>query len=97
MADPFDTADTAIFGRSPAASATVTNGATTYTRRALLSRDVEYADLTSNTSMRVDTVQFPRCGGLRPKVSTVTIGGTVYVLEQRLADDGYCETWRVKA
>lgn len=75
----------------------MTNGATTYTRRAVLSRDVEYADLTSNTSMRVDTVQFPRCGGLRPKVSTITISGTVYVLEQRLADDGYCETWRVKA
>lgn len=97
MADPFDTADTAIFGRSPAASATVTNGATTYTRRALLSRDVEYADLTSGASMRVDTVQFPRCGGLRPKVSTITIGATVYVLEQRLSDDGYAETWRVKA
>ncbi len=97
MADPFDTADTTIFGRSPAASATVTSGATTYTRRALLSRDVEYADLTSGTSMRVDTVQFPRCGGLRPKVSTVTIGAVVYVLEQRLADDGYAETWRVKA
>ena len=47
--------------------------------------------------MRVDTVQFPRCGGLRPKVSTITIAGTVYTLEQRLADDGYCETWRVKA
>lgn len=97
MADPFDTADTAIFGRSPAASATVTNGATTYTRRALLSRDVEYVDLTSQTSVRVDTVQFPRCGGLRPKVSTITIDSTVYVLEQRIADDGYCETWRVKA
>lgn len=97
MADPFDTADTTIFGRSPAASATVTNGATAYTRRALLSRDVEYADLTSQTSMRVDTVQFPRCGGLRPKVSTITIGAVVYVLEQRLADDGYAETWRVKA
>lgn len=47
--------------------------------------------------MRVDTVQFPRCGGLRPKVSTITISGTVYMLEQRIADDGYCETWRVKA
>jgi hypothetical protein len=97
MADPFDTADTTIFGRSPAASATVTNGTATHTRRAVLSRDVEYADLTSNVSMRVDTVQFPRVGGLRPKVSTVTIGGTVYVLEQRLSDDGYAETWRVKA
>lgn len=97
MADPFDTADATIFGRSPAAAATVTNGATTYTRRAVLSRDVEYADLSSGTSMRVDTVQFPRCGGLRPKVSTITIGSTVYVLEQRIADDGYCETWRIKA
>lgn len=97
MADPFDTADTTIFGRSPAAAATVTNGATTYTRRAVLSRDVEYADMTSSVSMRVDTVQFPRVGNLRPKVSTITIGGTVYVLEHRLADDGYCETWRVKA
>jgi hypothetical protein len=97
MADPFDTADTTIFGRSPAASATVTNGATTYPRRAVLSSDVEYADLTSGVSMRVDTVQFPRVGGLRPKVSTVTIGAVVYVLEQRLSDDGYAETWRVKA
>mgnify|MGYP003500439485 CR=1 FL=1 len=97
MADPFDTADTAIFGRSPAASATVTNGATTYTRRALLSRDVEYVDLTSQTSVPVTTVQFPYCGGLRPEVSTITIAGTVCVLRQRLAYDGYCETWRVKA
>jgi len=97
MADPFATADTVIFAGSPTVTSTVTNGATTYTRRALLSRDVEYADLTSNTSMRVDTVQFPRCGGLRPKVSTITIAATVYVLEQRLADDGYAETWRVKA
>mgnify|MGYP003454009500 FL=1 len=97
MADPFDTADSTIFGRSPAALATITNGATTYTRRALLSRNVEYVDLTSNTSVRVDTAQFPRCGGLRPKLSTITIAGTVYTLEQRLADDGYAETWRVKA
>lgn len=97
MSDPFATADAVLFAASPCVDSTVTNGATTYTRRALLSRDVEYADLTSNTSMRVDTVQFPRCGGLRPKVSTITIDSTVYVLEQRLADDGYCETWRVKA
>ena len=97
MSDPFTIANAALFQAAGCVDSTVTNGATTYTRRAVLSRDVEYADLTSNVSMRVDTVQFPRCGGLRPKVSTITIGGTVYLLEQRLADDGYAETWRVKA
>ena len=97
MSDPFTTATAAIFQAAGCVDSIVTNGATAYTRRALLSRDVEYADLTSQTSMRVDTVQFPRCGGLRPKVSTITIAGTVYVLEQRLSDDGYAETWRVKA
>jgi len=97
MSDPFTDADAVLFATAPCVDSTITNGATTYTRRALLSRNVEYVDLTSNTSVRVDTVQFPRCGGLRPKVSTITIGGTVYFLEQRLADDGYAETWRVKA
>lgn len=97
MSDPFSTADAVLFAASPCVDATVTNGATTYPRRALLSRNVEYADLTSNASMRVDTVQFPRVGNLRPRVSTITIGGTVYTMEQRLADDGYAETWRVKA
>lgn len=97
MSDPFTTANAALFQAAGCVDSTVTNGATTYARRAVLSRDVEYADLTSGVSMRVDTVQFPRCGGLRPKVSTITIGATVYVLEQRLSDDGYAETWRVKA
>jgi hypothetical protein len=97
MSDPFAIADASIFGMAQCVDGTVTQGTTTYARRVLLSRDVEYADLTSNVSMRVDTVQFPCVGGLRPKVSTVTIGGTAYVLEQRLADDGYAETWRVKA
>ena len=97
MSDPFTTANAALFQAAGCVDSTVTNGATAYARRALLSRDVEYADLTSGTSMRVDTVQFPRCGGLRPKVSTITIGAVVYVLEQRLSDDGYAETWRAKA
>jgi len=97
VSDPFTTANAALFQAATCVDSTITNGATTYTRRALLSRNVEYVDLTSNTSVRVDTVQFPRCGGLRPKASTITIAGTVYFLEQRLADDGYAETWRVKA
>lgn len=97
MSDPFTTANAALFQAAGSDAATVTNGATTYTRRAVLSRAVEYADLTSGVSMRVDTVQFPRVGGLRPKVSTVTIGATVYMLEQRLSDDGYAETWRVRS
>lgn len=96
MSNPFTTADAAIFAALPCVDSTVTNGATTYTRRALLSRAVEYVDLASNASVRVDTVQFPRCGGLRPTISTITIAGTVYTLQQRLSDDGYCETWRVK-
>lgn len=97
MSDPFTTANAALFQAAGCADSTVTNGATTYPRRALLSRNVEYVDLTTNVSMRVDTVQFPRVGNLRPKVSTITIAATIYVLEQRLADDGYAETWRVKA
>lgn len=97
MSDPFTTANASIFGGPATVSATVTNGASVYTRRALLSRGVEYTDLTSGVSMRVDTVQFPTVSGLRPKISTITIGSTVYVLEQRLGDDGYAETWRLKA
>ena len=97
MSDPFTTANAALFQAAGCVDSTITNGATTYTRRALLSRNVEYVDLTTNVSMRVDTVQFPRVGSLRPKVSTITIAGTVYILEQRLGDDGYAETWRVKA
>lgn len=95
MASPFDTADATIFGLSPAVDATVTQGATTYTRRVLLSLDVESVDMTSGAVARINTAQFPRCGGLKTKTGTVTIGATVYTLEQRLSDDGYAETWRV--
>lgn len=95
MASPFDIADTTIFGLSPAADATVTQGTTTYTRRVLLSLDVESVDMTSGAVARINTAQFPRCGSLKPKTGTVTIGATVYTLEQRLSDDGYAETWRV--
>lgn len=95
MSSPFDTADATIFGLAPAVDATVTQGATTYTRRVLLSLDVESVDMTSGAVARINTAQFPRCGGLKPKTGTVTIGATVYTLEQRLSDDGYAETWRV--
>ena len=96
MSDPFTTADAAIFAAAGTVAATVTQGATTYTRRALLSLDVETVDMTSGAVVRISTAQFPRCGGLKPKTGTLTIGATVYVLENRISDDGYAETWRIK-
>ena len=95
MSDPFTTANAAIFAAAGTVAGTVTQGATTYTRRVLLSLDVESVDMTSGAVARINTAQFPRCGGLKPKTGTVTIGTTVYTLEQRLSDDGYAETWRV--
>lgn len=95
MADPFATADAVIFGSAPCVDGTVNQGAASYSRRVLLSLDVESVDLNSGAVSRVTTVQFPRVGGLRPKLGSVLIGSTIYTLENRISDDGYAETWRV--
>lgn len=97
MADPFATADAVIFGSAPCVDCTVTQGASSWTRRVLLSLDVETVDLNSGAVSRVNTVQFPRIGGLRPKLARVLIGSTSYMLESRISDDGYTETWRASA
>lgn len=96
MSDPFTTANAAIFASAGTTSATVTQGTTTYARRALLSLDVESVDMASGAVERINIAQFPRVGGLKPEVATITISGTTYVLKKRLTDDGYAETWRIK-
>lgn len=97
MADPFATADASIFSGAPCVDGTVTQGAATYSRRVLLSLDVESVDMTSGAVSRINTIQFPRVGGLRPKLARVLIGSTSYTLENRISDDGYAETWRASA
>lgn len=97
MADPFATADASIFSGAPCVDGTVTQGASSWSRRVLLSRDVESVDMNSGAVSRINTVQFPRVGSLRPKLASVLIGSTSYVLESRISDDGYTETWRASA
>lgn len=94
MSDPFALALADIFAGPQCVDATVAQGASSWTRRVLLSRDVESVDLTSGGSSRVTTVQFPRIGGLG-RGFTVTIGTQVYRAISRVADDGYAETWTV--
>ena len=89
---PFDAGDATLFAIDPASDGVIRLGASSWTRRVLVSRGVEYVDMTSGVSMRVTSVQFPRVGSLRAS-ATVTIGSVVYTLVKRMADDGYTETW----
>lgn len=95
MSDPFAIANAALFEAQGNVDGVISQGAASYSRRVLLSLDVESVDLNSGAVSRVTTVQFPRVGGLRPKLGSVLIGSTIYTLENRISDDGYAETWRV--
>lgn len=96
MSDPFTAADVTLFAADPCLDVTVTKGASTWNRRALVSKDVQYTDMTSGVSSTVTALQLQPRVGLLVAGSTVTDGVTTWTLIKRLQDDGYSETWAVE-
>ena len=96
VSDPFTAADVTLFAADPCLDVAVTKGASTWNRRALVSKGVQYTDMTSGVSSTVTALQLqPRVGSLVAG-STVTDGVTTWTLIKRLQDDGYSETWAVE-